>query len=115
MGKIAAEKFEAPTTLDAALGVIEALRTQASEAADDLETAHADIQQRDEEISDLNSEIEQMEHDIDTAEQSIDLLACSVQKIKSGRIDEAVADIQIWLNRNDDGRRAQCAAVAVML
>lgn len=107
--------FERPSTLDAAISVIESLRTQASEAADDLNNARVEIEAKDEEISDLNDEIEQLEYDISVHDEAVDLLACSIQKIKAGRIDETIADMQIWLNRNDDGRKAQCAAIAVML
>lgn len=115
MGKTAPKIEEKPTTLDDALSVIEALRDSASEAATDLDDARIEIDEKDEEINDLNHEIEQLEHDIGAYDEAVDLLACSIQKIKAGRIDETIADIQIWLNRNDDGRKAQCAAIAVML
>lgn len=115
MGKTAPKIEEKPTTLDAALSVIESLRTHASEAADDLNNARIEIEAKDEEISDLNHEIELLEDDIGAYDEAVDLLACSIQKIKAGRIDETIADMQIWLNRNDSGRKAQCAAIAVML
>lgn len=112
---VRAEMAVNPTTLDAALEMIatmrdlvEAMETELKEAVAEKESAEEYARESDEAYSELEDQIEM------TNENIIELARIH-QKLKCGRYQEAIGDLDRVLQDVDSGGALRGGAVAVML
>lgn len=121
--KPAAEAFEAPTTLDAALGVIEAMSKALDSVKDDL----ADLEQEAKDLrggaaddaekhaAEMQEELDAMAYELSVDQEAVMEMARIHQKLKAGREKEAAGDLDRLLQIVDCGGAMRTGACAVML
>lgn len=112
-----------PATLEAALAVIENMRSAIESTALAVTDLRKSIEQKDSTIEELQADISGLEVQIEELEEqvifdgeAINDLACIEQKMKRGRPeDEIRGDLDRLLQRIDCGGTHRLAAVPVML
>lgn len=108
---ISKKKFDAPTTLDDALDAISAFQRQIDDLEEQVESIGEDCSSAEDEASKAKARVEEVETEM---EEHCDELSRIRQKLKAGRIDDAIYDLDKILQTIDPTAKS-FTAVPVML
>lgn len=111
-----------PTTIEAALTIIDTMRSQIEDFVDQIEEMQREVDSANERADDAESAATEMKTESDEMfermtldEDAISGLACIQQKLKAGRTTEAASDLDHLLQRVDCGGAIRGATVAILL
>jgi chromosome segregation ATPase len=112
---VKAELAVNPTTLDAALEMIATMRDLVEAMETELKEAVAEKESAEEYARESNEAYSALEDQIEMTNENIIELARIHQKLKCGRYQEAIGDLDRVLQDVDSGGALRGGAVAVML